>query len=103
GTPLQGRSGGTHWVLALMSALAVLASGCRTQPPPTGAEIRQSALPQVVMPQAWKAASTPEGAIQDDWLASFDDAQLTALAKEAGAKKPHFRAGGGWVGQGNKI
>jgi len=26
GTPLQGRSGGTPWVLALMSALAVLAN-----------------------------------------------------------------------------
>ena len=103
GTPLQGRSGGTHWVLALMSALAVLASGCRTKPPPTGAEIRQSALPQVVMPQAWKAASTPEGAIQDDWLASFDDAQLTALAKEAVANNPDLRVAAIRIEQANNY
>ena len=103
GTPVQGRSGGTHWVVALMSALAVLASGCRTKPPPTGEEIRQSALPQVVMPQAWKAASTPEGAIQDDWLASFEDAQLTALAKEAVSNNPDLRVAAIRIEQANNY
>jgi outer membrane protein, multidrug efflux system len=68
--------------LAACAALLVLASGCRTKPPPTAAEVRQQALTTFTLPSAWKVVSAT-GGIADNWLATFNDAQLDALVREA--------------------
>ena len=87
--------------LLIASLAALLASGCITKAPPNGDEIRKSALPNVVLPQSWTATPVPAGMIQDNWLASFQDAQLTALANEAVANNPDLRVAATRVEQAN--
>jgi outer membrane protein, multidrug efflux system len=91
-----------YWLLAICLA-SLVGSGCRTKPPPIGDDIRKSALPTVVLDQPWKAAGVPEGLIQDDWLASFQDEQLDALAKEAVANNPDLRVAATRVEQANNY
>jgi multidrug efflux system outer membrane protein len=76
--------------VALCGALCMLASGCATKPPPTRAEIQQQALENVALPTAWKAGGEA-GTITDNWLATFNDAQLDALVTEAIAHNPDLR------------
>jgi len=72
---------------------AGLLAGCATKPPPTLAEIRQQSgtLTNLVLTNAWKAAPVSTNAIQDNWLATFGDAQLDALAAEAMTNNPDLR------------
>ena len=104
-----------HWLL-IASLAALLSVGCRTKPPPNGDDIRKSALPNVVLPESWKATQAPAGAqaaggsqvaagaaIQDNWLASFHDDQLTALANEAVANNPDLRVAAARVEQANSY
>jgi NodT family efflux transporter outer membrane factor (OMF) lipoprotein len=72
-------------------AMAALLAGCRTKPPPTRAEIQQQALPNVPLNQSWKAAPVSPDVIQDNWLATFHDAQLDALVREAITNNPDLR------------
>jgi len=79
-------------VLAVAGACALF--GCKTAPEPTPDELRQSAFGDLTLPEAWKAgapAETGGGEVQDDWLASFGDEELRALAAEAIAKNPDLR------------
>jgi NodT family efflux transporter outer membrane factor (OMF) lipoprotein len=78
-------------VLGVLSLL--LASGCKTKSPPTRAEIhRQSGtLTNLPLTSAWKAAAVSTNAIQDNWLATFRDAQLDALVSEAMVNNPDLR------------
>jgi NodT family efflux transporter outer membrane factor (OMF) lipoprotein len=91
-----------HWVL-IASLAALMNCGCLTKAPPSGDDIRKSALPSVVLPQSWTAAPVPAGMIQDNWLASFQDAQLTALANEAVANNPDLRVAATRVEQANNY
>ncbi|HXS29795.1 MAG TPA: TolC family protein, partial [Steroidobacteraceae bacterium] len=62
-----------------------------TKDPPTREEINQqagAAVAKLTPTQAWKEGSAMTGPIQDNWLATFDDAQLTALVHEAIANNP---------------
>ncbi len=65
----------------------ILFAGCKTDSPPTRAEIQQLALTNnnIVLTNAWKAGGTVSNtnAIQDNWLATFNDDQLNALVREA--------------------
>jgi len=72
---------------------AAVLAGCKTKPPPTRAEIHQQsgALTNLVLTKAWKAAPVSTNAIQDNWLATFGDAQLDALAAEAMRNNPDLR------------
>ncbi len=87
------------WMSAAALA-AVACIGCRIQAPPNGDDIRKSALP-AALPQAWKAAPVPAGVIQDNWLTSFQDPQLTALVAEAVANNPDLRVAATRVEQAN--
>src|SRR5882672_9651028 len=93
---------GKRWVL-IASLAAMVNSGCQTKAPPSGDDIRKSALPSVVLPQSWAASPVAAGLIQDNWLASFRDAQLTALADEAVANNPDLRVAATRVEQANNY
>jgi multidrug efflux system outer membrane protein len=71
--------------LAPALAAALLASGCALQSPPDRAQLVQQELPNLKLPPAWVAggADRPAGALPSDWLATFNDPRLTALADEA--------------------
>ncbi len=65
-------------------------AGCATKAPPTPAELQQQALAGVAVPSAWTAGAT-SGPIADDWLATYADAELNALVREAIAHNPDLR------------
>ena len=71
---------------------AVLLSGCATKSPPTPAEIREQTgtLTNFALTSGWKAGAA-SGPIADNWLATFDDAQLNALVAEAMTNNPDLR------------
>jgi NodT family efflux transporter outer membrane factor (OMF) lipoprotein len=52
--------------------------------------LRQQVLTKVELPSTWKAGSIASG-ITDNWLATFDDAQLNALVREAITNNPDLR------------
>src|SRR6476659_5807009 len=70
--------------------LLLLITGCATKSPPTHAEVREQALTNVALPATWKAGSLASG-ITDNWLATFNDAQLDALVAEAMTNNPDLR------------
>ena len=72
----RGRLAPLH--VMLCAAVCVFAAGCQTKLPPTSAEIQQQALTNITLPTAWKAGGET-GTIHDNWLATFNDAQLDAL------------------------
>ncbi len=79
--------------LATRLAGALLLTGCAVHPPPEPAEIRTETgtLDQLGLEQAWRAGGGVAGSVQPDWLASFGDAQLDALAAEAVTSNPDLR------------
>ncbi len=64
---------------------AFVVAGCATKSPPTQAEIHEQSgtLTNLALSNPWKAAQVSTNAIQDNWLATYDDAQLNALVAEA--------------------
>lgn len=84
----RGRLAPLH--VMLCAALCVLAAGCQTKLPPTRGEIQQQALSNIALPTTWKAGGDA-GQITDNWLATFNDAQLDALVTEAIAHNPDLR------------
>ena len=76
--------------VVLGAALCLLGAGCQTLAPPSQAEIRQQALANLALSAAWKAGGDA-GNIADNWLATFNDAQLDALVSEAIAHNPDLR------------
>jgi NodT family efflux transporter outer membrane factor (OMF) lipoprotein len=77
--------------LAAASLSAGLLCGCRTDPAPRSDEIRKNALGNLTLPETWKAGGAASGEIQDNWLATFGDAQLEQLVAEAIANNPDLR------------
>jgi len=70
------------WVPCVLLA----ATGCRTKAPPPRADIQAQALTNNIADLSnavWRAGAPAAGVIQDNWLASFNDAQLSALVNEA--------------------
>ncbi len=80
---------GLHRAAPLVAALAL--AGCALNPPPDSQALRAEAMPSVKTPDAWVATGGSAGAVRDDWLATFADAQLTALVQEALASNPDLR------------
>jgi len=73
---------------------AALLTGCITKDPPTRAEIHEQAgatIAKLTPTDPWKEGTSATGPIQDDWLATFGDPQLTALVNEAIANNPDLR------------
>lgn len=93
-----GKAGRGLPALACCAALCLLAAGCQTKLPPSGAEIRQQALTHATLPDAWKAGGEA-GTIADNWLATFNDPQLDALVVEAIAHNPDLRVAAARVEQ----
>ena len=58
-------------------------SGCIMLPPPSSDELRDEELVHAPPPDEWTAEGASAGAVQDDWLATFSDAQLEDLVAEA--------------------
>ncbi len=79
--------------LATVVAGALLLAGCAVNPPPERHEIQEQTgtLNQLGLDQPWRAGGGAAGTVQADWLASFGDAQLDALAAEAVANNPDLR------------
>jgi outer membrane protein, multidrug efflux system len=71
------------WHTTLAAALAVAATGCAMQAPPTRADLQRDTLPHTVVPAAWKAGGDSATPRPDAWLASFNDPMLSALVAEA--------------------
>jgi NodT family efflux transporter outer membrane factor (OMF) lipoprotein len=69
-------------VLPAFLGAAALAA-CALQSPPQQDEIQGQSLANVKLPAAWTAGGGASGAVADDWLATFGDAQLDALVHEA--------------------
>ena len=67
-------------ILVLAAALAL--AGCALKVPPDAKQLTATELDHAALPAGWKAGGTA-GAVQDRWLASFDDPRLLPLAEEA--------------------
>jgi NodT family efflux transporter outer membrane factor (OMF) lipoprotein len=82
----------TRILAALVIGLCAAAlPGCATKKPPARTKIQKDALPSIALTEPWRARGAVEGAVPDDWLASFDDPQLTTLVNEAVANNPDLR------------
>jgi NodT family efflux transporter outer membrane factor (OMF) lipoprotein len=79
--------------------LAVLLAGCALGTPPKPEEIRAQAMPNVAVPPQWTAPGGVPGVIADNWLASFGDARLDALVREALLYNMDLRVAAGRVEQ----
>jgi NodT family efflux transporter outer membrane factor (OMF) lipoprotein len=73
-----------------LAALAMVA-GCALNSPPGPEEIRTEALGNTDLSTPWRAGDPNPGAVQDNWLATFNDPQLNALVTEALQKNPDLR------------
>ena len=88
--------------IILITLLGVsLIAGCATKSPPNRAKIHQQSgtLTNLTLTNAWKAAPISTNAIQDNWLATFADAQLDALIVEALTNNPDLRVAASRVEQ----
>jgi len=82
-------------------ACVLLLGACATQPPPSGEALRQQSdvLSRVNLQGQWKAEGATPAAIQDNWLATFNDPQLDALVAEALQYNPDLRVASTKVAQ----
>jgi len=72
-------------------AAALALAGCALNQPPDPQALRADALPSVKVPEAWTSAGGEAGAVRDDWIATFADAQLASLVNEALANNLDLR------------
>lgn len=79
-------------LILLCSGIMVSAGGCALKSPPGREEIQKQALQGIEMPADWQAGGAA-GKIADNWLASFDDKQLSALVDEAVIRNPDLKVG----------
>jgi NodT family efflux transporter outer membrane factor (OMF) lipoprotein len=56
-------------------------------------------MPGVAVPGAWKTTPAGPGAVTDNWLTTFNDAQLSAAVAQAIAANPDLRVGAARVEQ----
>ena len=76
-------------VLRTAAAVFVLslASGCAVLPEPTATQVQAQALGRVVVPPNWSAQASA-AQVEDGWLASFNDPELSRLVYEALENNP---------------
>ncbi len=90
--------------LVLAAACIAGLAACAVKAPPKPDEVRKDALQGTEVRATWARADesgtdSTATAISDNWLSTFDDAQLTALVNEAIARNPDLRAAGAQVEQ----
>ena len=83
----------------LAVAVAAALAACALKSPPDRDEIANEAAANRQVPQKWTAPGGAPGAVAEGWLASFGDAQLDELAKEALAYNPDLRVAAARVEQ----
>src|SRR3954471_4351580 len=88
--------------LGITALTAVLAAGC-VSPPPAAPEIRKQALGTVTVDHPWKAGAAASGAVQDNWLASFNDSTLNSLVREALIANPDLRVAASRMRQAGEL
>ena len=69
-------------MLSVSTAALGLTPGCALKTPPDAAAIKAEGMPAVDIPPTW-VAQGGQGAVSDNWLATFGDDQLTAAVAEA--------------------
>jgi NodT family efflux transporter outer membrane factor (OMF) lipoprotein len=84
------------WALV---AVASVAAGCALKDPPDAATIKSEAMPSVQVPSQWTAGTAASALPADNWLASFEDAQLIAAVNEAIAHNADLRVAAARVEQ----
>jgi len=85
------RRGAGTWMLLVTLLVLGAETGCATEDPPSRDAFRQeSGIQQLALDEPWRAGGDA-GEIRDDWLASFDDAQLNLLVDEAMRGNPDLR------------
>jgi len=85
---------------ALCMLLSVAALGaCALKSPPERKDLAKEALPNFQVPPAWTAQPGADGAIQNGWLAGFDDPQLDNLVREVLASNPDLQVAAARVEQ----
>jgi NodT family efflux transporter outer membrane factor (OMF) lipoprotein len=90
----------TPVAVACLMALA----GCAVQPPPAPDAVRRDALQGTEVRASWAATQgaggdAAAGQVQDQWLATFNDPQLTAFVSEAVGSNPDLRVAAARVEQ----
>jgi len=85
-------------LILLCCVALLLTTGCMLKSPPGREEIQKQALQDVELPTGWKAGGLA-GNVGDNWLATFDDAQLAALVDEAVTHNPDLRVSAARVEQ----
>lgn len=75
---------------ALLAVPVAMLCGCALQTPPQGADLRRQAVPALEGKRAW-ANDAAAGNPADGWLATFDDAELQRLVREAIAHNGDLR------------
>ena len=70
------------------AALVASLAGCALDQPPSREDSLAAALPNLKPPPAWTTQAGLAQPVGDGWLASFHDAQLEALVREALASNP---------------
>jgi outer membrane protein, multidrug efflux system len=88
--------------LGIMAISAVLLAGCVADPPPPE-DIRKQAMGSIGLDHPWKAGVPAEGAVLDNWLASFGDSTLDALVREALVANPDLRVAGARMRQAGEL
>ncbi|MFZ4284825.1 efflux transporter outer membrane subunit [Variovorax sp. HJSM1_2] len=79
--------------LSLACACAAMMLGaCALPSPGSHEELATASAPNRKLPAEWRAAATPAGAVADQWLQGFNDAQLNALVQEALTYSPDLQS-----------
>ena len=76
-----------------------LVAGCALKSAPEPAEVQSQALPNLKTPDAWQSGGADGSAVENGWLAKFNDPQLDALIREAIANNPDLMAAAARVEQ----
>ena len=87
--------GPTRWFGLALAGLWL--HGCALSTPPERSEVLARALPTTQIPDAWQQADSLAGEVGNNWLASFNDPQLTQIVAEALANNPDLRQSAGRV------
>lgn len=85
--------------IAIAVLLGALVAGCALQNPPSQQELQAQAMPHTAVPPGWTAGAVTSMPAADRWLATFDDAALTALVKEAIVHNADLQAAAARVAQ----
>ena len=80
----------TRPVAAAALAAFLIAPACALKTPPDAAALKTESMPNVAVPETWRAGGGP-GAVVVQWAAGFRDEQLVVAIREAVGNNPDMR------------